>query len=80
MWKVSSGERIKILAGHSGPVLSVVFSGDGEYLASGSWDKTIRLWRVSSGESIKTFTGNFGLIYSVAFSENGNYLASGAWG
>ena len=37
---------------------SVVFSPNGEYLASGSGDKTIGVWRVSSGERIKTLTGH----------------------
>ena len=45
------------LTGHS-YVYSVVFSADGEYLASGSDDKTIGVWRVSSGERIKTLTGH----------------------
>ena len=58
LWKVSSGERIKTLTGHSSWIVSVVFSGDGEYLASGSTDNTIGLWRVSNGERIKTLTGH----------------------
>ena len=52
------GERIKTLTGHSDSVYSVVFSADGEYLASGSFDKTIGVWRVSSGERIKTLKGH----------------------
>ena len=36
------------LTGHSDRVRTVVFSPDGEYLASGSGDKTIRVWRISS--------------------------------
>ena len=67
------------LTGHSNLVYSVVFSPDGEYLASGSLDTTIGVWRVSSGERIKTFTGHMDPIYSVVFSPNGEYLASGSY-
>ena len=41
--------------GHSSSVKIVVFSPNGEYLASGSDDCTIGVWGVSSGEQIKTF-------------------------
>ena len=64
--------------GHSSLVKSVVFSPDGEYLASGSGDKTIGVWRVSSGESIKILTGHSSDVYSVVFSPDGEYLASGS--
>ena len=66
------------LTGHSSVVRSVVFSPNGEYLASGSLDKTIGVWRVSSGERIKTLTGHSREVLSVVFSPNGEYLASGS--
>ena len=58
VWRVSSGERIKTLSGHSDKVNSVIFSPNGEYLTTGSSDYTIGVWRVSSGERIKTLTGH----------------------
>ena len=54
------------------------FSDDGEYLVSGSWDKTVRLWRVSREEYVKILQGHSGPVRSVAFSGDGNYLASGS--
>ena len=35
-------------------VLSVAFSPDGNTIATGSWDDTIRLWDVSTGKNIRT--------------------------
>ena len=71
------GENIMNIIGHSSTVVSVVFSPNGKYLASGSWDNTIGVWSVSSGERIKTIT-NYSTVLSVVFSPNGEYLASGS--
>ena len=46
------------LTDYSEVARNVVFSPNGEYLASASRDKTIGVWRVSSGERIKTLTGH----------------------
>ena len=59
-------------------VSSVVFSADGNILASGSTDKTIRLWDVGSGQHFKTLIGHTGWVSSVVFSADGNILASGS--
>ena len=65
------------LTGHSYIVKTVVFSPNGEYLASGSYDNTIGIWRVSNGERVKTLrVRNY--VSSVVFSPNGEYLASGS--
>ena len=67
------------LIGHKYYVRSVVFSPNGEYLASGSDDSTIGVWSISSGERIKTLTGHSSPVLSVVFSPNGEYLASGSY-
>ena len=40
-------EPLLTLAGHKGHVNCVVFSPDGRRLATGSWDKTVKVWNVS---------------------------------
>ena len=52
------------------------FAADGKTLASGSWDKTIKLWHVESGEELCTLTGHSDHVCSVAFSPNGKIIAS----
>jgi len=64
--------------GHTGGVLSVVFSPDGKYIISGSGDNTIKLWDVASGREIRTFSGHKGSVYSVAISPDGKYILSGS--
>lgn len=42
-WDVETGERIKAVGGHDGPVVALAFSPDGKTLASGSHDQTVKL-------------------------------------
>jgi hypothetical protein len=57
---------------------NVAFSPDGERIASGSEDKTVRLWDVNSGKEIAPFKGHESSVWSVAFSPDGNRIASGS--
>ena len=65
-----------VLSGHTSGVTSVAFSPDGNTLASGSWDDTIRIWDVATGSHKEPLRGNRYIVYSVAFSPDGNTLAS----
>ncbi|MFB2970819.1 protein kinase [Aerosakkonema sp. BLCC-F183] len=64
------------LPGHSNSVSSVAFSPDGQTLASGSGDKTIKIWYIRSGQLKTTLTGHSNDVKSVAFSPDGQTLAS----
>ena len=72
------GEELNLLSGHTSAVFSVAFSSDGNILASGSADDTIRLWNTDTGTHIRTLSGHTSAVRGVAFSPDGNTLASGS--
>ena len=78
-----SGWRLcdcRTLKGNKDGVKSVAFSPDGQTLASGAADNTVRLWRVSDLTLLRTMRANVPWlpdVNSVAFSPDGQTLASG---
>ena len=79
MWDTQTGNHIRTLSGHTNHVNSVAFSPDGNTIASGSKDGTIRLWDTQTGNHIRTLEGHRAWFHSVSFSPDGNTIASGSW-
>jgi WD40 repeat protein/uncharacterized caspase-like protein len=69
--------ELVVQTGHTAFVSAVVFSPDGQTLASSSWDGTIKLWDVSTGREWRTLRGHTGQVRAVTFSPDGRMLASG---
>ncbi len=83
---------VQTIPGHSDSVVSVAYAGSNSSkggpgssqmhtLASGSWDKTIKIWALNSQGGkpipIRTLTAHSASVYVVAFSPDGQTLASG---
>ncbi len=66
------------LEGHTENITSLVFSPDGELLASGSEDNTIRVWNVINGSINKILNQHLDTVTCITFSPDGKTLASGS--
>jgi WD40 repeat protein len=74
-----SGRPVAKLSGHFSRVTAVAFSPDGSRIATGSFDRNVRLWRKAAPQDDPVLLpGHSDQLVSLAFSPNGHYLASGA--
>ena len=62
------------LEGHTDAVMSVAWSADGKWLATGSQDKTARLWLWPEGKELKLFKDHSDAVTRVCFSPDGKAL------
>lgn len=70
---------LPVLRGHSSYVYPVAYSPDGQWLASGSWDQTVRLWDARTGEPCAVLP-HPAVVWALAFSADGSSLATACHG
>jgi WD40 repeat protein/serine/threonine protein kinase len=69
----------QVLRGHKAAVSAVVYSPDGNSLASASHDGTLKIWNAATGEEQFSIAGHADVAYDAAFSPDGSLLASAGW-
>ncbi|MFO1042371.1 MAG: protein kinase [Planctomycetaceae bacterium] len=71
-----SRNATQTLRGHVGRVGAVAYAPDGQRLATGGDDNTIRIWEAATGREIACLNGHTGSVNGVAWSPDGIRLAS----
>ncbi|KIW01327.1 uncharacterized protein PV09_07102 [Verruconis gallopava] len=79
LWDPSGPTPTKPVArlnGHQKQINHVTFSPDGLYIASASFDNSVKLWNSRDGKFILTFRGHLAPVYQCAFSADSRLLVS----
>jgi WD40 repeat protein len=71
---------VRAAVAHDAAVLCADFSPDGERLATGSWDRTVRLWDVRARREIARVPDLGEPVHTVCFGEGGRALWIGTFG
>jgi WD40 repeat protein len=77
IWDLTSNNPRYVLLGHRDWIQCVAFNPQGDLLASGSWDGTVRLWDTGAGNERSVLRGFKGDAYDVAFNPRKILLRDG---
>ncbi|MFQ5967094.1 MAG: WD40 repeat domain-containing protein, partial [Acidimicrobiia bacterium] len=76
VWDAATGEEVLTLVGHTDQVFNAVYSPDGAFIGTNSFDGTTRLWNATTGEELWRIEIEGSDPLSIAISPDSQLLAT----
>jgi hypothetical protein len=76
---ICSINLIHTLKGHTNTIRSTVLTSDGQFIISGSSDRTIRIWNLRTGGLESRLLGHSDMVLSLGITHDDRYLVSAGW-
>lgn len=78
LYEIVTGNFVRRMEGHTDQIYSIQYALNGQTLASGSADKSVRVWSASTGQWLYSLVMHGGGVTSVCYAPDGQTLASGS--
>jgi WD40 repeat protein len=74
VWDATIGESVALLCRHKRGLRAIAFSPDGRYLATSSFDETVRIWRTRSWKAVRRLASTGKVVDRLMFSDDSRWL------
>ena len=78
LWTAGADRPGVVLEGHEAPIVGLTTSAGGTYLASASWDQTVRVWPLAGGAP-RVLAGHQQNVNGVAFTPDARSVVSASY-
>jgi WD40 repeat protein len=73
---LATGEVVRELRGHSGPVLGAAFNGKGDLIVTAGSDETARIWNWQTGRTLLRLVGHTAPLTTAQFDPTGTFVVT----
>jgi len=77
LWDLTSGQELQTLSAEGEEIVSLDFSPNGKFLATGSDNGTVRIWDIDTGMELASMLAHYSWVNAIEFNPGSDMVVSG---